>query len=677
MLAELHRRRVFRTVALYIVSSWLLLQVADVLFPALDIPEQAVRYVLYAAILGLPVALVFAWFFDVGAHGIRRTAPASDAELETALALQRRDFVLLTVLAGVVVAIIFSAAGKVVETPVPQTAQAARPAAGDGPPMVAVLPFAAADEQDDGELFAAGVHDDLLTQLAKLESLRVISRTSVLEYKDTARNLRDIGLELGADVILEGFVRVAGSMIRINAQLIDTRTDAHLWAETYDRDLTPTNIFQVQEDIARAISLALNTELTAQDEEQLAVIPTENMAAYRAYRRAMTDLSPREDEFMQNLKQAVALDPGFVRAWAELVGAYAYRSFWINNTNQEYLQEAELALQQARSIAPDSAEYLMAQTFYLYYIVKDFQAALGVLERALAKMPSDIRLLEIKTWIERRTGDHEQRLETIRKINLLDPRNMRYRFALFNQLFAMHRYDAAWEQAQKLENLPVRYGYMYVIARDQDGPGPGELMARIAQHNQTYAEPDPMAAWMPALFRGDYEEALRQVGLMETRAIEGVAVPIGQPDYAALLTYWLMQDSERLAAEVAAAHSRLDLALAENPGMEETPQVFFARIMLAALEGEAAQTLRLYQRWEQRSVNDWTERMTNRGEMCMLLAISGNGAQAAQCLRKGIREPSFVVPFIEPYLPFYDQVRDTPEFAELLAEIEATAASGQ
>lgn len=230
LIREMRRRRIFRTAALYIVGTWLVLQVADVIFPALDIPERAIRYLLGAALLGFPAALVFGWFYDVGVHGIRRALPAESPGEASSQSLRRSDFLILTALVGVVAAIIYNAVGSVVETP-----RTVHQVSREGPPMVAVLPFLSRNTAGESGSFASGVHDDLLTQLSKLQSIRVISRTSVMEYQNVARNIREIGAALGADAILEGGVQSAGDRIRINAQLIDAQTDAHLWAETYDR----------------------------------------------------------------------------------------------------------------------------------------------------------------------------------------------------------------------------------------------------------------------------------------------------------------------------------------------------------------------------------------------------------------------------------------------------------
>lgn len=231
------------------------MQVADVVFPALDIPERAMRYMLAGALLGFRIAVVLGWFYEVGAHGVRRTGPAGPGERDAAQALRRPDYLILVALAGIAATILYGTVSSVVEMP----GQAYRERT-EGPPMVAVLPLVSKSLDGEGEFFAVGVHDDLLTQLAQLQSIRVISRTSVLEYKNSEKNIRDIGLELGADAILEGGIQKSGDRIRINAKLIDARTDEHLWSHTYDRVLSPADIFDVQADIARAISTAMNAE---------------------------------------------------------------------------------------------------------------------------------------------------------------------------------------------------------------------------------------------------------------------------------------------------------------------------------------------------------------------------------------------------------------------------------
>lgn len=439
LIGELQRRRVLRTAALYIVGAWLVMQVADVVFPALGISDQALRFVLFGAVFGFPVALVFGWFYDVGAHGIRRTK-AADAPAG-AQALRRTDYIILTALGAVVVAIIFNAIGNVAEAPRERWEQDL-----DRPPMLAVLPFVATNPAGESEAFAAGVHDDLLTQLSKLQSIRVISRTSVMEYRDTVRNIREIGAALGADTILEGGVQSAGNRIRINAQLIDARTDEHLWAETYDRELTVANIFEVQSEIAHSITSAMRTTLSAQDATGLAAIPTQNMAAYRAYHRAVElgrSSGRNIPDQIAMLEEAVALDPMFTRAWAELVGALSLYTFNRTEFEPELVTRAEEALEHIRSIAPESPEFVTAQALYTNYTLKDYDLALQLILKAQEMVPSDARLFEVASWIQRRQGDYEGRIESLRRAHELDPKDPDRTEALVQSLVQSHNYDEA------------------------------------------------------------------------------------------------------------------------------------------------------------------------------------------------------------------------------------------
>ena len=312
--------------------------------------------------------------------------------------------------------------------------------------MAGLFPSPAASIEGESEFFANGVHDDLLTQLAQLESLRVISRTSVLEYLDSSRNIREIGAALGADAILEGGVQSAAGRIRINAQLIDAGTDEHVWAQTYDRELTAVNIFEVQTEIARAIASAMHTTLTPQDVNQLAVIPTENMAAYRAFRRALEIGAAqgiwKNEEYRQALQQAVELDPMFTRAMAELVGYLSFENFF-HEEDPELVPKAEQLLERIRVLAANSADYLIAQSYYTYYTLKDFTRAYELIMRAEGMRPSDIRLLQVKTWIQRRLGDLEGRAESFRKLSQLDPRSPGPIISLVDDLIVSHRYDEA------------------------------------------------------------------------------------------------------------------------------------------------------------------------------------------------------------------------------------------
>jgi TolB-like protein len=663
---ELHRRRVFRTAALYIVSTWLVLQVGDVIFPALDISERAIRYVLIGAVAAFPVVLVFGWFYDIGADGIRRTSRAGPEDLGEPQPLRRIDYLLLTALLGVAGTILYNVAGNVIDESSPVQARE-----GGGPPMVAVLPFTAASLDGENEFFAYGVHDDLLTQLAQLESIRVISRTSVLEYKDTIRNIREIGATLGADAILEGGVQSAGDRIRINAQLIDARTDEHLWAQTYDRELNATNIFEVQSEIARAIMSAMHATLTPQDENQLTIIPTENMAAYRAYRSAM-DMAEstgvwRNAEYRAALEKAVALDPGFTRALAELAGHLAYINNWGEPVAEE-VERSEQLLEKLRMLAPDSADHLIAQAYYSLYILKEYDQSFEIISRAERKAPSDLKILNMKTWILRRQGRHEERQDVFLKILNLDPRNEGTSWAMVYNLLVTHQYEKAW---QELENAPF------------EGRGHTDLrsLRRLAKHgdfelymselinlySEYESEISPWQVWESLIWARDFRAAEQRLESLIRTDLEPLP-GLGGYRAAKILTYRFLNEDVLFQQAMKEVGEHFDASETRETAQDE-PGLILDLALYEGFLGKKEEAIRLVRLWHRTAVKDATQYSTQWSISCQILGMVGAAPEAVECIRSGLVQPSYVFPFLEPHLPFYDPIRQSPEFRALLTEL--------
>lgn len=667
IISELRRRRVLRTAALYIVGAWLVMQLADVVFPALDIPERSMRYILLGALLGFPAVIIFGWFFDVGTHGISWTSPAGSGESGMPQPLRMADYVLLAAFLVVAGAIVYNVAGKLVDEPGFIDERADR-----GVPMVAVLPFTAASMDADNEFFASGVHDDLLTRLAQLESLRVISRTSVLEYKDTERNIREIGARLGADVILEGGIQSAGGRIRINAQLIDARTDEHLWANTYDRDLTATNIFDVQTEIARAIATAMHATLTPQDVNQLAFIPTENMAAYREYLRAVEIRNTQRiwlnEEYGQALERAIELDPLFTRAMAELVGHFSFTNFfYVEDTVST--PKAEALLERIRELAPGSVDHLMAKFYYTYYALKDFPTAYELIKQAESMGPSDIRLLEIKTYIQRRLGDFEGRVETIRKLIKLDPLNSRHQASLVRNLGWMHEYDKAKSasNAAKIESYELAYWRSLLDLREHGDIG--RWLAEVTTIHKRYdREDDPTHPWEAHIAARDLAGAERLIGSLDTR-VSDEGLYMSMQDIAQIILWWFLDDEASLAETLPAKRAFLEQGRDTN-GEFINYATNLDLAFIAAAEGNAEETERLVRRVLQGARKDKTDQTAMLGNACETLGMAGAATAAVDCLRKAFAVPSMAHPFLEPYLPFYDPIREDPVFIELLAEIK-------
>jgi serine/threonine-protein kinase len=308
----------------------------------------------------------------------------------------------------------------------------ARSLATAGEKSIAVLPFENLSEEKANAFFAEGVQDEILTHLARIADLKVISRTSVMQYKSGApRNLREIGHQLGVGHVVEGSVQRAANKIRVNAQLIDARTDAHLWAQTYDRDLA--DVFAIQSEIAKAIADQLQAKLSPNEKRAIEQPPTTDLAAFDLYSRARSLLltagfsatsEPDERKAIELLDEAVKHDPSFFDAYCQLAYAhevaYAIRGY---DHTPARLALAEAAVQAATRLRPDAAETHLARAQYLYYGLRDYAGALAELEIARQALPNDPRLFELTGYILRRRGQQEEGLHNLERAVELDPRN--------------------------------------------------------------------------------------------------------------------------------------------------------------------------------------------------------------------------------------------------------------
>src|SRR6516165_4888051 len=296
---------------------------------------------------------------------------------------------------------------------------------------IAVLPFENLSEEKQNEYFADGVQDEILTDLAKIDDLKVISRGSVMHYKSgVARNLREIGEQLGVAHLLEGSVQRAANKIRVNAQLIDARTDAHLWAQTYDRDLA--DVFAIQSEIAKAIAEQLQAKLSPNEKAAIEKPPTADLAAFDLYTRAKTLLFSNAFNVSQEqvlrqaielLNQAVARDPAFFEAYYQLVFAHGFAYSVVGDHTPARLALAEGALRAATRLRPDAGETHLARGGYAYYCLRDYGGALAELEVARRSLPNDPRIFELTGYILRRRGQLEEGARNLERSAELDPRN--------------------------------------------------------------------------------------------------------------------------------------------------------------------------------------------------------------------------------------------------------------
>jgi TolB-like protein len=447
LLAELKRRKVYQVAAVYVVVAIAGLELVDVVVPSSRLPEWSDELFLALAILGLPLALVLAWVFDITEDGVRRT-DGRDAANHHAPRLP-----------------VAGAARETVGEPGASRAPTGEPGPGDAdepdsvsirpadpdPRVVAVLPFENLSGTDEAEPFAAGLHDDLLTELSRASALTVISRTSVKGYRSTEKSIREIAGELGAGTIVEGGVQHAGDRVRLNVQLIDARTDAHLWAERYDRKLTTQNIFDLQSELAARIMAALEARLTAEEEARVPALPTDDLEAYRLYAMGRELYVDRTLEGLEAaigyFERAIERDPDYAPAWAELALSLVALMDYGHVDADDWLPRAESTCNKALELDPDLAEAHSALGNLRSYR-RDGPGALRAHARALELRPSYAGAHQWTAWVDLLVGDAEAAVDAGILGTQLDPLDPEARTNLAAAYLAMGKPELALSEAR-------------------------------------------------------------------------------------------------------------------------------------------------------------------------------------------------------------------------------------
>jgi len=422
---ELKNRRVYRVAIAYLVGGSAVVQLAGTVFPMFHAPEwfQQVFVVLIA--ICFPAALGLAWSFDLRG-GIERTVSIGPA---TSAANSKRLWLLLAISSFIAVA---GLAGYWLWHPWRTEVQNPRTAAVVSGKSIAVLPFENLSSEKDAGYFTEGVQDEILTHLSRVADLKVISRTSVMQFKSgTTRNLRAIAAELGVAHILEGSVQRANGRVRISAQLIDARADAHVWAERYDRELA--DIFGLQTEVAEKIVSQLKARLSPIEKAALQDRPTHDLAAYELYLRARNlieanSFSARAKENLLEatrlLQQAVARDPAFLLAHYQLATAQDQIYFFGIDHTTARLELADAAVQSALRLRPDSGEAHLALAQHLYWGYRDYDRAREELATARRLLPNEPAVLMLAGFMDRRQGRWDQSIQEMERAVELDPRNI-------------------------------------------------------------------------------------------------------------------------------------------------------------------------------------------------------------------------------------------------------------
>jgi TolB-like protein/Tfp pilus assembly protein PilF len=414
--AELKRRKVFKVGAAYLVVAWLAVQAASIGFPAFDAPPWALRIFILVALLGFPIAVVMAWVFDLTAHGVKLDAETSGS---------KRLFTVATSLVVLALGWYFYGQPSFRKPPLSSGAAAvAIPAK-----SIAVLPFESLSEDKSNAYFADGIQDEILTKLASIADLKVISRTSTEKYKSKPEDLKTVSQQLGVANVLEGSVQRAADRVRVNVQLIDARADNHLWAKSYDRDVK--DVFAVESEISQEVADALQAKLSPNETNRLSAAPTSDAEAYDFFlkgefeeREAESSTKPEVfDQAANWYRQAITRDPTFALAMARLVNNRMQRHWYVEWLSDSELKEVAASADQALAIAPNLAEAHVARGIVYYFGHRAYDQALSEFRRALELQPNNVNALQYTGFVYRRQGQWKAHLTELAKAQEQSPRD--------------------------------------------------------------------------------------------------------------------------------------------------------------------------------------------------------------------------------------------------------------
>jgi len=686
LLKELKRRNVFKVAIAYAVTTWILLQLTDVLTQILGLPEWAPKLILVMLVVGFVPALILAWAFELTPQGIMLEKDVKRAESITPRTGRKLDYVIIVSLGLSLGYFIWESRfeQKTAEIEIARTAASAEePVVEIVEPeidltkmdidknSIAVLPFANRSANAEDIYFTDGIHDDLLTQLSRIDAFSVISRTSVMEYRDTTKNLRQIAQDLSVANVMEGSVQRAGDRVRINVQLIDAYTDEHLWAEIYDRELTTSNLFDIQSEIAKAIAGALKATLTDTELADVADVPTENVEAYDLYLQArqfsqnetMSDYRTAIDLF----KESLALDPNFKFAWIGLARAHM-TNYWVYGGNPVDRDLAFEAIERARSIDPDFAELYMAEGFYWYWGALDYERALYKLDKAIEMMPGNDEAYMWRGWVSRRAGLWDQAVQSMQAALKLNPRVHFNWHEYAITLMYLHRYEEA-NRAIKQARVIDPYSFWGKttearIALQESGDTETAVKLTIgAQHGDDYGYFE--SYMLASVLARRFEDALAAArNLPNDLEIQYGLITLREDWAAQTLHFMGNKDEAKQAAD--AALFRLKGLRTE---LGEDYRIDLAHARIRALQGAAPDEVRALVKKSKSSVPaDNIVAFETGYTHAQIFAIAGMTSEAIDMLEPLWKPPSTTSVYMADLDPAFDAIRDDPGFVALLEQ---------
>ena len=460
-LSELKRRNVIRVAVLYGVASWVLLQVGDLLFGALGVPTWGIRLLLGLLLLGFPLALIFAWVYELTPEGLKReheVEPNASVTAQTARKLNLLVIVLLVAAMVLVVADRFLNHQGTTSTPTAASTSAATMPPGVGAQVaaaavsIAVLPFVNMSEDKANEYFSDGLTEELLNVLANVKGLRVIARTSSFSYKGKEVKISEVARDLNVDNVLEGSVRKAGNRVRITTQLIRASDSSHLWSETYDRDLN--DIFAVQDEISGQVVDALKLRLLRSSQTATEAGGTRVPQAYEAYLHGRFLRNQGESESslraaLAAFDEAIRLDAGFARAYAGKADALSVLTSNAYMPTSEGFEQSRLAAKRAVELAPDLADGYLTLSYVLGVVDEDTRGSADAVRRALQLNPGSLEVQRAYSGFASSLGRHDEAIAAAERAVELDPIAPQAYVNLSAILFAARQYDKAEAAARR------------------------------------------------------------------------------------------------------------------------------------------------------------------------------------------------------------------------------------